>query len=62
MDREYAALKTLSVQAARDYFVDRSYTAESNVGSPGLGKEMRFERNFVAAGGLLMAGCDPTGY
>jgi imidazolonepropionase-like amidohydrolase len=62
MDREYAALKTLSVQAARDYFVDRSYTAESNVGSAGLGKEMRFERDFVAAGGLLMAGCDPTGY
>jgi imidazolonepropionase-like amidohydrolase len=27
-----------------------------------LEKEMRFEREFVAAGGLLMAGCDPTGY
>jgi len=25
-------------------------------------KEMQFEREFVAAGGLLMAGCDPTGY
>ena len=24
--------------------------------------EMRFERTFVDAGGLLMAGCDPTGY
>ena len=24
-------------------------------------KEMKFEREFVAAGGLLMAGCDPTG-
>ena len=23
---------------------------------------MKFEREFVAAGGLLMAGCDPTGY
>jgi predicted amidohydrolase len=23
---------------------------------------MQFEREFVAAGGLLMAGCDPTGY
>jgi imidazolonepropionase-like amidohydrolase len=23
---------------------------------------MRFERAFVDAGGLLMAGCDPTGY
>ena len=25
-------------------------------------KEMEFEREFVAAGGLLMAGCDPTSY
>ncbi|MGA8044074.1 MAG: amidohydrolase family protein [Terracidiphilus sp.] len=25
-------------------------------------KEMQFEREFVAAGGLLMAGCDPTAY
>jgi imidazolonepropionase-like amidohydrolase len=23
---------------------------------------MQFEREFVAAGGLLMAGCDPTGF
>src|SRR5580692_9762896 len=45
MDREYAALKTLSVQAARDYFVDRSYTAESNAAGPSLAKEMRFERD-----------------
>jgi hypothetical protein len=27
-----------------------------------LKKEMQFEREFVAAGGLLMAGCDPTSY
>jgi imidazolonepropionase-like amidohydrolase len=26
-----------------------------------LTKEMEFERDFVAAGGLLLAGCDPTG-
>ena len=26
-----------------------------------LKKEMKFERNFVAAGGTLLAGCDPTG-
>lgn len=25
-------------------------------------KELQFERDFVKAGGLLMAGCDPTGY
>jgi imidazolonepropionase-like amidohydrolase len=29
--------------------------------TPLLRKEMAFERAFVAAGGLLMAGCDPTG-
>ena len=27
-----------------------------------LGKEMAFERAFAAAGGLLLAGTDPTGY
>jgi len=27
-----------------------------------LAIEMKFEREFAAAGGLLMAGCDPTGY
>jgi imidazolonepropionase-like amidohydrolase len=27
-----------------------------------LGYEQHFEREFAAAGGLLMAGCDPTGY
>jgi hypothetical protein len=26
-----------------------------------LSKEMQFERDYAAAGGLLMAGCDPTG-
>ena len=36
--------------------------AEHDVGGPMLRKEMRFEREFVAAGGLLTAGCDPTGY
>lgn len=29
--------------------------------SPWLKKEMDFEREFVSAGGLLIAGCDPTG-
>ncbi len=27
-----------------------------------LKKEMQFERDFVKAGGLLMSGCDPTGF
>ena len=61
MERESAALKTLSPQAAKEYLVARSEVAESDMGGPMLGKEMRFEREFVAAGGLLMAGCDPSG-
>ncbi len=61
MEREAAALKTLSLASARDYLMGRSASA-AGVGGPGLAKEMRFEREFVAAGGLLMEGCDPTGY
>ena len=62
LDREYAAVNTLALQAAKEYFTDRSYVAERGTGGKMLEKEMRFEREFVAAGGLLMAGCDPTGY
>jgi imidazolonepropionase-like amidohydrolase len=62
MERESAALKALSLPAARDYLIARSAIAGRGVGGPGLAKEMRFEREFVAAGGLLMEGCDPTGY
>jgi imidazolonepropionase-like amidohydrolase len=61
MERESAALKTLSLAAARDYLMGRSASAVGVTG-PGLAKEMRFEREFASAGGLLMAGCDPTGY
>ena len=62
MARENAALKTLSLAAAKEYLLGRSGAAVRETGGPILGKEMRFEREFVAAGGLLMAGCDPTGY
>jgi hypothetical protein len=62
MEPENAALKTLSLQAAKEYMVGRSHMAERDMGGPMLRKEMSFEREFVAAGGLLMAGCDPTGY
>ena len=62
MERENAALKTLSIEAARDYLIGRSNSAVSGVGARGLAKEMLFERDFVAAGGLLMAGCVPSGY
>jgi hypothetical protein len=36
--------------------------ADKSVMPAAMKKEMQFEREFVAAGGLLMAGCDPTGY
>ena len=62
MEREGAALKTLSPQAAKEYLTGRSHMAEHDMAGPMLGKEMKFEREFVAAGGLLMEGCDPTGY
>jgi imidazolonepropionase-like amidohydrolase len=62
MEQESAALKTLSPQAAKEYLVGRSHVAERDMGGPMLRKEMSFEREFVAAGGLLMAGCDPSGY
>jgi imidazolonepropionase-like amidohydrolase len=39
-----------ALESARDNFEQKRLT-----------KEMRFEREFVAAGGVLMAGCDPTG-
>ena len=62
MERELAPLKTLSLAAAKDYLTGRAAAAVRESGGPILSKEMRFEREFVAAGGLLMAGCDPTGY
>ena len=62
MERESAALKTLTVQAANEYLARRAVIAEHSIYAKELGNEMQFERAFVAAGGLLMAGCDPTGY
>jgi imidazolonepropionase-like amidohydrolase len=59
---ENAELKTLTPDAARSYLATRARVAERG-GSPKILQiEMQFEREFVAAGGLLMAGCDPTGY
>jgi imidazolonepropionase-like amidohydrolase len=40
---------------------ERASAAHSDRPLGQLKKEMAFERAFVAAGGLLMAGCDPTG-
>jgi imidazolonepropionase-like amidohydrolase len=56
-------LDVMSPVAATSYLIAKERAA----GSPGprnekwLRKEMDFERAFVAAGGLLIAGCDPTG-
>lgn len=51
-------------QSAIDYLATRSIISE-NANSPWpvlLKKEMQFERDFVKAGGVLLAGEDPTGY
>jgi imidazolonepropionase-like amidohydrolase len=62
MARETAPLATLTPQAAKEYLETRAFVAELPGGDALLKIEMKFEREFVAAGGLLMAGCDPTGY
>ncbi len=68
---ENTELKMLTPEAARRYLATRARLAEQAAnpnplerGSPSriLKVEMQFEREFVSAGGLLMAGCDPTGY
>ena len=48
-----------------DYATTRAEIAEHGDASQWprlLQQEMQFEREFVKQGGLLMAGCDPTGY
>jgi hypothetical protein len=62
MDRENAALGALSLQASKEFLLKRAGIAEHGFPEKTLKLEMQFEREFVAAGGLLMAGCDPTGY
>ncbi len=57
-------LDAMLPQAREDYLARRAQIAEStNSLWPVLfKKEMEFERGFVKAGGLLLAGEDPTGY
>jgi imidazolonepropionase-like amidohydrolase len=62
MERERGAFSALSLGSQRDYLAGRVREADHPVSGWMLGYEQRFEREFVAAGGLLMAGCDPTGY
>ena len=58
------ARSALSPQAWSTYLRVRSSLAEGNdpMSLVSLKKEMQFERDFVKAGGLLMAGCDPTSF
>jgi imidazolonepropionase-like amidohydrolase len=59
---EPRALAAMTPDARVNYLTRRSSSAP---GGPDLAallkKEMEFERAFVAAGGTLLAGCDPTG-
>jgi imidazolonepropionase-like amidohydrolase len=54
----------LSPQGWETYLRNRSRLAAKNDSGElvQLKKEMQFERDFVKAGGLLMAGCDPTSF
>ena len=52
-------IDALSEPAAISYLTARGRATDAALGN--LRKEMQFERAFVKAGGLLMAGADPTG-
>jgi len=55
--------KAMTTDAWADYLKTRGALAQGNAPEPAISlkKEMQFEREFVRAGGLLLAGCDPTG-
>ncbi len=60
---EERMLEAMSPFAAESYLASKERAASNPHArtSSWLKKEMDFEREFVAAGGLLIAGCDPTG-
>jgi imidazolonepropionase-like amidohydrolase len=65
MGEQMRVRESLSTQAWAEYTTRRAQIAEQAEQSywPGLlRQEMRFEHDFAEQGGLLMAGCDPTGY
>jgi imidazolonepropionase-like amidohydrolase len=64
MKRMLRAKEALSPQSWQTYLQVRGGIAEQNdpLSAISLKKEMQFERDFVKAGGLLMAGCDPTSF
>ncbi|HWE24219.1 MAG TPA: amidohydrolase family protein [Myxococcales bacterium] len=59
------ALEAMSLDARALYLQNQLRAAQPQAGTPDYKKllqlEMEFERAFVAAGGTLLAGCDPTG-
>ncbi|MBV9157573.1 MAG: amidohydrolase family protein [Acidobacteriaceae bacterium] len=56
--------EVLTPEALSGYLLVRNFYAEGNPPDEArlLKMEMQFEREFVKAGGLLLAGCDPTSY
>jgi imidazolonepropionase-like amidohydrolase len=64
MLKQTRAERALTPEAWSDYLRRRSAIAEKSdpLDAIELKKEMQFERAFVKAGGLLLAGCDPTGF
>ena len=61
---EQRMLDLLDAQARLDYLAAREklLARHDSSGAQLLKKEMQFEHDFVNAGGLLVAGSDPTGY
>ena len=64
MRKMLRAQDALSPAGWSTYLRTRSAIAEENnpLSAVSLKKEMQFERDFVKAGGLLLAGCDPTSF
>jgi len=64
MRKMVRAKDALSPQGWSTYLRIRSGIAEENnpLRAVSLKKEMQFERDFAKAGGLLLAGCDPTSF
>jgi imidazolonepropionase-like amidohydrolase len=65
LQQEQAPKDAMAMEAWSDFATTRAEIAEHGDSSNWptlLKKEMQFERSFVKAGGLLLAGCDPTGY
>jgi hypothetical protein len=64
MRRQASLKKLLTPQGWAAYLQTFASLAEKNspYGLVELKKEMQFERDFVKAGGLLLAGCDPTSF